>query len=161
MAQSIRNLALGSRLIDNRGNKFIVIAKDHYAANEVTLLSETSSIKKAMHSIDYANIDYSISDLHYYLKNEYLKLLEVNLVNAVKVTKVPYSDCITASQFTDKYVDTKAFILSCKEIGISTSGMHKFANEKNIDYRLLIYVAIGISMLILIYVLVKKKYWFW
>ena len=38
---------------------------------------------------------------------------------------------------------------------------NKDINEKNIDYRLLIYVAIGISMLILIYVLVKKKYWFW
>lgn len=134
MAQAIRNLTLGSKVIDSRGNKFIVIAKDHYAANEVTLLSETSPIKKAMHSIDYANIDYSISDLHYYLKHEYLKMLEVNLVNAVKVTKVPYSDCITTSQFTDKYVDTKAFILSCKEIGIPISGVHKFANEKNIDY---------------------------
>ena len=134
MAQAIRSLTLGSKVIDSRGNKFIVIAKDHYTANEVTLLSETSPIKKAMHSIDYNNIDYSISDLHYYLKHEYLKMLEVNLVNAVKVTKVPYSDCITSSQFTDKYVDTKAFILSCKEIGISTSGLHKFANEKNIDY---------------------------
>ena len=134
MAQAIRNLTLGSKVIDSRGNKFIVIAKDHYAANEVTLLSETSSIKKAMNSIDYNNINYSISDLHYYLKNEYLKMLEVDLVNAVKVTKVPYSDCITASQFTDKYVDTKAFILSCKEIGIPTNGVHEFANEKCMAY---------------------------
>ena len=134
MAQAIRNLTLGSKVIDSRGNKFIVIAKNHYSTDEVTLLSETSPIKKAMHSIDYANIDYSISDLHYYLREEYLKTVDINLVNAIKVTKVPYSDCITASQFTDKYVDTKAFILSCKEIGIHTSGLHKFANEKNTDY---------------------------
>ena len=108
MAQAIRNLALGSRLIDNRGNKFIVIAKNHYSTDEVTLLSETSPIKKAMHSIDYANIDYSISDLHYYLKNEYLKTVDINLVNAIKVTNLPYADSISSSQFAPRTVSTKA-----------------------------------------------------
>ena len=32
MAQSIRNLALGSKIQDLRGNKFIVIAKNHYSS---------------------------------------------------------------------------------------------------------------------------------
>ena len=38
MAQSIRNLSVGSKVIDAKGNKFIIIAYNHYALNEVTLL---------------------------------------------------------------------------------------------------------------------------
>ena len=136
MAQAIRNLTLGSKVIDSRGNKFIVIAKDHYTANEVTLLSETSPIKKAMHSIDYNNIDYSISDLHYYLREEYLKTVDINLVNAIKVTNLPYADSISSSQFAPRTVSTKAFLLSTKELGINISDevSYLFPNESTMSY---------------------------
>ena len=40
MAKTIGKLTLGSRIKDDNGNSFIVIAKNHYASNEVTLLSE-------------------------------------------------------------------------------------------------------------------------
>ena len=38
---------------------------------------------------------------------------------------------------------------------------NKNLNEKKIDYNILIYISIGIAVLMIIYVLVKKKYWFW
>ena len=40
MAQNIGNLTLGSKIKDSKGNKFIVIGKNHYSSDEVTLLSE-------------------------------------------------------------------------------------------------------------------------
>ena len=134
MAQAIRNLTLGSKVIDSRGNKFIVIAKDHYTTNEVTLLSEDTPHRFWMHHNDFQNIDYSLSEVHYYLNTDYLSRLDTGLINAIKVTKLPYTDAITTAQYVDKFVNTKAFVLSCKELGLGVTGIHGFENEFRIDY---------------------------
>ena len=134
MAQSIGNLTLGSKIRDLKGNKFIVIAHNHYESNEVTLLSEDAPCKSWMHYNNYGNIDYSISEVQYYLNSEYLSTLDADLVDAIKVTKLPFSDALSYVQFEDKFINTKAFILSGKELGVSTSGLHLFNNESRIDY---------------------------
>ena len=134
MAQSIKNLALGSKIQDSRGNKFIVIAKNHYASNEVTLLSEQSAAKLPMSPTPSQNTEYTNTEVAYYLNNDYLKTLDDQLQTAIKVTNLPYSDSISGSQFTSKTVYAKAFILSAKEIGVSVTGLHNFPNETTISY---------------------------
>ena len=133
MAQSIKNLSIGSKIIDANGNKFIIIARDHYASNEVTLLSETAPCKMYM-SANTSNKDYSLTEVHYYLQNQYLDLLDKNLVNAISVTNLPYTDSVSSYQYADCFLNTKAFILSCKELGIGVTAFHSFPNEKNINY---------------------------
>ena len=134
MAQAIRNLTLGSRIQDSKGNRFIVIAQNHYEANEVTLLSEDTPHRFWMHHNDFQNIDYSLTEVHYYLNTDYLSRLDTGLINAIKVTKLPYTDAITTAQYVDKFVNTKAFVLSCKELGLGVTGIHGFENEFRIDY---------------------------
>ena len=108
MAQSIKNLALGSKIQDSKGNKFIVIAKNQYASNEVTLLSEQSIAKLQMSPTPSQNTEYPNTEVTYYLNNDYLKTLDSQLQTAIKVTSLPYSDSISGSQFTDKTVYAKA-----------------------------------------------------
>ena len=134
MAQSIKNLALGSKIQDSKGNKFIVIAKNHYASNEVTLLSEQSVAKLQMSPTPSQNTEYPNTEVAYYLNNDYLKTLDNQLQTAIKVTSLPYSDSISGSQFTSKTVYAKAFILSTKEIGVSISGLYNYPNETTISY---------------------------
>ena len=134
MAQSIRNLALGSKIKDAKGNKFIVIAYDHYSANEVTLLSEDAACNMQMHPVVSQNLDYATTEVAYYLNNDYLKTLDRQLEQAIKVTDLPYTDSITGSQFESKRLNTKAFLLSCKELGVGVSGLYPFPDENNIPY---------------------------
>ena len=121
MAQSIRNLALGSKIKDGQGNKFIVIAHDHYASNEVTLMTEASIGQKQMHSNYNMNLDFANSDLLNYLNNDYFATLDSKLRSIIKVTSVPYKDGITSIINTEKTVQTKLFILSLKETGVSST----------------------------------------
>ena len=134
MAKSIGSLALGSKIKDSNGNSFIVIAKNHYGTNEVTLLSEQSVAKLQMSPTPSQNTEYPNTEVAYYLNNDYLKTLDDQLQTAIKVTSLPYSDSISSSQFTSKTVYAKAFILSAKEIGVSTTGLHNFPNETTISY---------------------------
>lgn len=80
------------------------------------------------------NTQYPNTDVAYYLNNDYLKTLDDQLQTAIKVTSLPYSDSISATQFTSKTVYAKAFILSAKEIGVSTTGFHDYPNETTISY---------------------------
>ncbi len=134
MAQNIKNLALGSKIQDSKGNKFIVIAKNHYASNEVTLLSEQSVAKLQMSPTPSQNTEYPNTEVAYYLNNDYLKTLDDKLQTAIKVTSLPYSDSISGSQFTSKTVYAKAFILSAKEVGVAVTGLYDYPNETTISY---------------------------
>ena len=134
MAKNIGSLTLGSKIKDSNGNSFIVIAKNHYGTNEVTLLSEKSVAKLQMSLTPSQNTEYPNTEVAYYLNNDYLKTLDNQLQTAIKVTSVPYSDSISGSQFTSKTVHAKAFILSAKEIGVNTSGLYNYPNETTISY---------------------------
>lgn len=119
MAQSIRNLALGSKIRDSLGNKFIVIAHDHYSSNEVTLMSEASIGKRIMNTNYNSNYNFGSSDLSYYLNNDYLSTLDSDLRNSIKISDVPYRDILASPSYSDKTLRTKVFIPSLKETGVS------------------------------------------
>ena len=134
MAQSIKNLALGSKIKDSKGNKFIIIAHNHYSTNEVTLLSESAVCNMYMAPLPSQNLEYPNTEVAYYLNNNYLNTLDEKLKEIISTTKLPYSNSISMTQYENKRVNTKAFLLSCKEIGVNTSSSHSFPNENNISY---------------------------
>ena len=129
MAQSIKNISIGSKIKDSNGNSFVVIARNHYSSNEVTLMSETFIDQMKMSQYSNPQIDYSTTDVAHYLNNEYLNSLDTNLSKAIKVTKVSYKDAISSTQSISKTVDTKVFIFSSTEVGLKNS-----AGESSIDY---------------------------
>lgn len=131
MAKSIGSLTLGSKIKDSNGNLFILIAKNHYGTNEVTLLSETSAKYMQMNPQSNLDLDYPNTEVAYYLNNDYLNTLDTQLANSIKVTSLPYTNALTTTQREPKKVDTKVFILSCTEVGFE----QLFAGDgKQIDY---------------------------
>ena len=129
MAQSIKNISIGSKIKDSNGNSFVVIARNHYSSNEVTLMSETFIGQMKMSQYSNPQIDYSTTDVAHYLNNEYLNSLDTNLSKAIKVTKVSYKDAISSTQSTNKTVDTKVFIFSSTEVGFANG-----TGGSSIDY---------------------------
>ena len=69
MAQSIKNISIGSKIKDSKGNIFTVIAKNHYGSNQVTLMHTDASINMQMHTsyTSTRNSEYGYSEVHYYL----------------------------------------------------------------------------------------------
>ena len=129
MAQSIKNISIGSKIKDSNGNSFVVIARNHYSSNEVTLMSETVVGQMKMSQYSNPQIDYSTTDVAHYLNNEYLNSLDTKLSKAIKVTKVSYKDAISSTQSTSKTVDTKVFIFSSTEVGLKNG-----TGGSSIDY---------------------------
>ena len=132
MAQSIRNLALGSKVKDPKGNKFIVIAYNHYSTNEVTLLAENPVINSRMASPTYVRYTFPETDIAYYLKNDYLRTLDDNLVENVKDTSIPCYKLGTSIQISTSIISTKAFLLSATELGFGSQGY--LGEGRRIDY---------------------------
>ena len=132
MAQSIRNLALGSKVKDPKGNKFIVVAYNHYSSNEVTLLSEEPINSLRMAPLSYIRYTYAVTDVAYYLENNYLRALDDRLVENIKVTSVPCYELGTSIQINTSTIRTKAFLLSATELGFEYQG---YSGEgRKIDY---------------------------
>ena len=129
MAQSIKNISIGSKIKDSNGNSFVVIARNHYSSNEVTLMSENVVGQMKMSQYSDPKIDYSTTDVAHYLNNEYLNSLDAKLSKVIKVTKVSYNDAISSTQSTSKTVDTKVFIFSSTEVGFENG-----TGGSSIDY---------------------------
>ena len=69
MAISISYLSNGSKLIDSAGNKFIVVAKNHYGQGQSTVWTEDCVTTMRMSSIKNGNLTYEQTDVNEYLKN--------------------------------------------------------------------------------------------
>lgn len=117
MAQSIKNISIGSKIRDTKGNEFTVIAKNHYGSNQVTLMHTNGFINMQMHTSHNKNSEYGLSEVHYYLSNDYLKILQDELKDSLLVTQIYYNDAISTTQYTTKSLSAKAFIPACSEIG--------------------------------------------
>lgn len=133
MAQSIKNISIGSKIRDTKGNEFTVIAKNHYGSNQVTLMHTNGFINMQMHDSYTRNSEYGLSEIHYYLCNDYLKTLQEELKDNLLVTDVPYMDAISTSQYTKKTVQAKVFIPAYSEV-VEGSGCDIGAGTKFINY---------------------------
>ena len=122
MAQSINNLVIGSRVKDEKGNKFIIISKmSNY--NGVLLWSEekykNAPISKNVFSA--SQVSYENSDINYDLNYEYPKTLGA-IKNFVLNTNLRYTDIISSSQTKASSINVKYFLLSITELGITNTG---------------------------------------
>lgn len=117
MAQSIKNISIGSKIRDAKGNEFTVIAKNHYGSNQVTLMHTNAYINMQMHTSHNRNSEYGYSEVHYYLSNDYLKRLQDELKDSLLTTQIYYNDAISTTQYTTKSLSAKAFIPAYSEIG--------------------------------------------
>lgn len=131
MAQSINNLTVGSKVIDEKGNKFIVIAKNnHYIEGGIVLWSEE---KYKTAPISKYGSNYENSDISYDLNNEYPKTLG-EIKNFVLNIELAYVDILSESQQSQKSFTTKYFLLGFNELG----GYYQFSNAytegDKIDY---------------------------
>ena len=132
MAQSIKNISIGSKIKDNKGNIFTVIAKNHYGSNQVTLMHTNAYINMQMHTSHNRNSEYGYSEVHYYLSNDYLKRLQDELKDSLLATQIYYNDAISTTQYTTKSLSAKAFIPAYSEIGDSSPFVPQ--QVKFIDY---------------------------
>lgn len=133
MAQSIKNLSIGSKIRDSKGNEFTVIAKNHYGSNQVTLMHTNGFINMQMHDSYTRNSEYGLSEVHYYLCNAYLKTLQEELKDILITTEISYMDAISTSQYTKKTVQAKVFIPAYSEV-VEDSGCDIGAGTKFINY---------------------------
>ena len=84
-------------------------------------------VRKDIHSNrawDSSNNDYANSDVHSWLNNTYLNLLDADIKAAVKQVKIPYrkgSGTSTGVTSGANGLSCKAFLLSMKEVGLSPS----------------------------------------
>lgn len=117
MAQSIKNLEIGSKIKDNKGNIFTVVAHNHYASNQVTLMHDNLNLSMQMHqNTGTYMMDYSTSEVHYYLNNNYLKRLQSEVANSIVNTTVHYNDALSSTQSSPSSTYAKVFLPALGEV---------------------------------------------
>lgn len=123
MAQSIKNLEVGSKIKDNKGNIFTVVAHNHYASNQVTLMHDNLNLSMQMHkNTGTYMMDYGTSEVHYYLNNDYLKRLQAEVANNIVNTTVYYNDALSLAQSSASSTYAKVFLPALGEV-ISTTNV--------------------------------------
>lgn len=123
MAQSIKNLEVGSKIKDNKGNIFTVVAHNHYASNQVTLMHDNLNLSMQMHkNTGTYMMDYGTSEVHYYLNNDYLKRLQAEVASNIVNTTVRYNDALSLTQSSASSIYAKVFLPALGEV-ISTTNV--------------------------------------
>ena len=122
MAQSIKNLEVGSKIKDNKGNIFTVVAHNHYASNQVTLMHDNLNLSMQMHKNTGAYMmDYGTSEVHYYLNTEYLKRLQTEVANNIVNTTIHYNDALSFTQSSASSTYAKVFLPALGEVTPTTN----------------------------------------
>ena len=134
MAQSIKNLTIGSKVKDEIGNKFIVIAKNHHMDNSVLLWSEEKYDVSSISKNPFApTCSYVNSDIRYDLENNYPKNNLGQLKKYVVNTNLTCVDILSNSQAQNENFVSKYFLLSFNELGGSYS-VNSLSEGKIIPY---------------------------
>ena len=110
MAQSIKNLPLGSKIKDKLGNEFTIIAFDHYKEGQTTLMHTSCTYSLSMQDQSGAT-NYRNSNAHYYLNNGYLSTIEDKLKDEIITTNIKYRDYSSSWSYELRSVNTKAFLI--------------------------------------------------
>ena len=117
MAISISYLSNGSKLIDSAGNKFIIVAKNHYGQGQSTVWTEDCTTTMRMSSIKNGNLTYEQTDVNEYLKNIFPLSLSETVRKYTVTTEVYYTDFVSAHNWGSVSFDAKYFLLSDTELG--------------------------------------------
>lgn len=119
MAISVSYLTEGSRILDSKGNAYILVAHNHYGNGQATLLSEKCVTEMAWSSLATGSLSYETSDIHNYLKSTYVNSLSSALKDHIVTTSISYVDILSASMKETRTISTKCFLLSSTELGAS------------------------------------------
>lgn len=81
---------------------------------------------------DSSNTDYKNSDIHSYLNGTFLNLFDNDIKNAIKQVKIPYQNGTGSGGSVasgSNGLSCKIFLLSCYEVGLSTSDNSYFPRD--------------------------------
>ena len=131
MAKSISYLTRGSKIIDSMGQTYIVIAQNHYKSGQTTVWTESCVTSMPMSGLMSGVLNYESTDVNSYLKNTYPQTLSDTIKRYTVDTEIPFTDIVSDSIQTRRFMTVKYFLLSEKELG-NSNGFE--ANHKPITY---------------------------
>lgn len=130
---SASDLAVGSSVFMNVGGvrtEFIVVHQGNPSAtyydascNGTWVLMKDIYEERAWDS-RYTNLGYSSSDIHVYLRDQFIGLFDVNIQSAIKQVKIPYrtnSGSGGTSKWLADGLKTKIFLLGGNEVGFTNT----------------------------------------
>lgn len=117
MAISISYLSAGSRLIDSYGQKYILIAQNHYGQGQATLWTEDCVRYMPCSTTMSGFSNYEDSEINTYLKNVFPQTIPNILRDYTLTTSVSYTDLVSKTISEFNTIDAKYFLLSCRELG--------------------------------------------
>ena len=131
MAKSISCLTTGSKIIDSMGQTYIVIAQNHYKDGQTTVWTENCVTSMKMSSLTSGVLNYESTDVNSYLKNTYPNTLSDTIKRYTVDTEIPFTDIVSDSIQTQRFMTVKYFLLSEKEL-CNDNGYE--SNHKAITY---------------------------
>ena len=131
MAKSISYLSPGTKIIDSMGNTYIVLAQNHYKNGQTTVWTEACVTSMKMSSLTSGVLNYESTDVNSYLKNTYPNTLSDTIKRYTVDTEIPFTDIVSDSIQTQRFMTVKYFLLSEKELG-NSNGFE--SNHKVISY---------------------------
>lgn len=117
MSINISYLSEGSRLIDSYGNKYILVAQNHYGQGQSTLWMEECVEYMPCSPTQTGFSSYENSDVNRYLRDRLPQMLPEALRDYTLTTSIPYTDLVSKSITEFKTIDTKYFLFSSREMG--------------------------------------------
>lgn len=131
MAKSISCLTTGSKIIDSMGQTYIVIAQNHYKDGQTTVWTENCVTSMKMSNLTTSALNYESTDVNSYLKNTYPNTLSDTIKRYTVDTEIPFTDIVSDSIQTQRFITVKYFLLSEKEL-CNDNGYE--SNHKPITY---------------------------
>lgn len=116
MAKSISYLTRGSKIIDSMGQTYIVIAQNHYKDGQTTVWTENCVTSMKMSSLTSGVLNYESTDVNSYLKNTYPNTLSDTIKRYTVDTEIPFTDIVSDSIQTQRFMTVKYFLLSEQEL---------------------------------------------
>ena len=116
MAKSISYLSPGTKIIDSMGNTYIVLAQNHYKNGQTTVWTEACVTSMKMSSLTSGVLNYESTDVNSYLKNTYPNTLSDTIKRYTVDTEIPFTDIVSDSIQTQRFMTVKYFLLSEKEL---------------------------------------------
>ena len=117
MSINISYLSEGSRLIDSYGNKYILVAQNHYGQGQSTLWMEKCVEYMPCSPTQTGFSNYENSDVNRYLRDRFPQMVPEALRDYTLTTSIPYTDLVSKSITEFKTIDTKYFLFSSREMG--------------------------------------------
>ena len=119
MAISVSYLNVGSKISDSKGNRYILVAHNHYGNGQATFLSENCVASMSYYYSTSRPCGYEDSYIHSYLNGDYIQTLSSKLKEHILTTQISYVDLISVATKETRTISAKCFLLSSTELGVN------------------------------------------